>query len=307
MFFCFSVIIFFISIGCLGQNIPIDSIRFELKDDNRIYTYCKINESDSLLFLIDTGASDLVIDSEKLDKVSLNFEGTIENLGTTGTNAVLLSTNNELSWGSQVISNIPIISIPYPNEIWDGVLGLSVLTNYTIKIDYDSMKVYLFDKSTFKMSPDTNNKLFFQYNVPFIEIEVVTPDWVNRKMKVEIDTGSDRILDISTKYARANNLKIEKNDVFAVSTVVSSDGNSGKISNVFFPKVKISEMEFYQIPGGISEIEYGIMNKEGVDGILGNWFLKRFNLTFDFQNNYLTLEPNNHLHSPYYKFLIEAK
>ena len=38
-----------------------DSIPFELGKDNRVYIHCRVNDSDTLRFLFDTGATDMVL------------------------------------------------------------------------------------------------------------------------------------------------------------------------------------------------------------------------------------------------------
>lgn len=286
-----------------AQNKPIDSIPFKLEKDNRIYTYIKVNKSDFLYFLIDTGASDMVINSAKLSKVNMTFDSNVQNTGTTGVNTVKSSTSNLLSWGNQNLTNVQFISIPYPNEKWDGVLGLSVLKRYNVKIDYNKMQIYLYEKNIFKNEDLHKIKIHYVKKVPIIEIKIKTIDNKIHTLKMEIDTGSDRIIDISTPYVNNNNLLDIYKSSFATSTVTSSDGNSGTILNNYFPIVTISNFEFYKIPGGLAQIEFGIMNTDGIDGIIGNWFLKRFNLTFDFKNDYLYLEPNNNLHTTYYEFL----
>jgi len=286
-----------------AQNKPIDSIPFKLEKDNRIYTYIKVNKSDFLYFLIDTGASDMVINSEKLSKVNMTFDSNVQNTGTTGVNTVKSSTSNLLSWGNQNLTNVRFISIPFPNEKWDGVLGLSVLKRYNVKIDYNKMQIYLYEKNIFKNEDLHKIKIHYVKKVPIIEIKIKTIDNKIHTLKMEIDTGSDRIIDISTPYVNNNNLLDIYKSSFATSTVTSSDGNSGTILNNYFPIVTIANFEFYKIPGGLAQIEFGIMNTDGIDGIIGNWFLKRFNLTFDFKNDYLYLEPNNNLHTTYYEFL----
>ncbi len=286
-----------------SQNKPIDTIPFVIEKDNRIYTYCKVNEKDSLYFLIDTGASDMVINSNRLHKIKMDFNSVVENTGTTGINSVKQSRNNTLFWGKQKYDNVKFISIPYNNELWDGVLGLSILRKHTIKIDYDTKQIYLYDKQNYKTNNKNKLKITYQYNVPFIDLEIETLDKKQRKLKCEIDTGSDRIIDISTSYVNENKLLNVYTTAFA-TTKVQGD-NEGVIYNVYFPKVKISNYELYKIPGGVAQIQNGIMNIKGIDGMIGNWFLKRFNLTFDFKNDYLYLEPNNYLHTRYFEFLTE--
>lgn len=289
----------------LAQNTPIASIPFQLEDDNRIYTYLKVNKSDSLYFLVDTGASDMVINSEILSKVDMNFNSTVSNMGTTGVNQVKLSTDNTVLWGTQALKNLDFISIPYPNEKWDGVLGLSLLTRFVVKIDYSTMLIYLYDRDKYQNSSSSKVKISYAHNVPIIEVKIKTVDNKTRNLRLELDTGSDRVIDISTSYVKRHRLLDVHPKAFATSTVTSSDGNSGKILNHYFPVVTISDFELYKIPGGLAQIDFGIMNSDEIDGIIGNWFLKRFNLTLDFENDYLYLEPNNNLHTAYYKFLTK--
>ena len=301
----FPIIIFFNLISFLlsAQSIPIDSIPFKLEKDNRIYTYLKVNKSDSLYFLFDTGASDMVINSEILSKVNMDFNSTISNMGTTGQNQVKLSTHNTVFWGTQKLKNLQFISISYPNEKWDGVLGLSLLKRFVVKIDYNTMLIYLYDKNNYQNLNNNKLKISYAHNVPIIEVEIKTIDNKTHNLHLEIDTGSDRIIDISTSYVNNHKLLDIYPKAFATSTVTSSDGNYGTILNNYFSVVTISEFELYKIPGGLAQIEFGIMNTDEIDGIIGNWFLKRFNLTFDFKNNYLHLAPNNNLHTPYYDFI----
>lgn len=301
------ILVFFslISFALLAQNIPIDSIPFKLENDNRIYTYLKVNKSDSLFFLFDTGASDMVINSERLSKVNMNFNSTKSNMGTTGVNSVKSSTKNVVLWGTQELKNLEFISISYPNEKWDGVLGLSLLKQFVVRIDYKTMLIYLYDKNTYESLNDNRLKINYAHKIPIVEVKIKTIDNKTHNLRLELDTGSDRIIDISTTYVNSHRLLDIYPTAFATSTITSSDGNTGTILNNYFPKVTISDFELYNIPGGLAQINFGIMNTNEIDGVIGNWFLKRFNVTLDFKNNYLYLEPNNHLHTAYYEFLIK--
>ena len=286
-----------------AQNIPIDSIPFKL-EKRKIYIPCKVNQSDTLYFMLDTGATDMVLNSKGLSKVKMVFDSTIENFGTTGKNILNLSTENTFSFGNQNLKKIKFITIP--NKEGDGIIGLSVLRQYIVKIDYDSRHLILYHKKNYQAPHKNKVKFKFQYGVPFIQVTMQTIDGKTRNLKLELDTGSDRIIDISANYANKHKklLNICKKNAFAISKVTSSDGKTGTIYNVYFPKVKISDFETYKIPGGIADqIQGGMMNAEGVDGIIGNWYLKRFNLIFDFENNNLYLEPNNYMYTPFYEFL----
>lgn len=48
-----------------------------------------------------------------------------------------------------------------------------------------------------------------------------------------------------------------------------------------------------------------MQSKEDIDGMIGNNFLKRFNIVIDFKNNKLYLQPNNFYYTPFYDFLVK--
>lgn len=59
----------------------------------------------------------------------------------------------------------------------------------------------------------------------------------------------------------------------------------------------VKQMDYH---GRYSEV-LGIEEK---DGVQGNNFLQRFDQLYDFKNNYLYLEVNNRLYTPFYDFLV---
>ena len=69
-----------------SANIPSDSIPFELGTASRIYVKCHVNGSRPLLFLFDTGATSMVINSNSLEGIPMEFNETIVNYGATGSN-----------------------------------------------------------------------------------------------------------------------------------------------------------------------------------------------------------------------------
>ncbi len=290
-----------------AQSKPMDSIAFFLKEDNRIYTHCQVNHSDTLLFLIDTGASDMVLNTNSPRKMDVTYNTTTVNTGTTGQSEVRASSGNQFLWGHQKKKDVSFIGIAYANERWDGVLGLSVLRQYVVRIDYDRMFIYLYDQAGYRNDQQQKLKMTYAHQVPMIEVEIETIDQRKRKVKVEVDTGSDRIFDLSTSYVNTQKLLEVYRSAFATSTITSSDGGKGIIYNVFFPKVNFSNYQLYRIPGGVAQIQFGVMNTVGFDGMIGNSLLKRFNLTLDFKNDELTMEPNNNMYTPFYDFLLRKE
>ncbi len=292
-----------IGVKSTAQNTPLTSIPFDMGADGRICLWCKVNQSDSLYFLLDTGASDMVINSTRLDKVEMLFDGSVSNLGTTGSGDIARSSSNDFTLGSIKHQETPFISIPYPNERFDGVLGLSVLRMYTVEINYDTKMVYLYDKESYTSDNPHRSKLEFRHSVPFTRVTIKSGEKELHPI-VEIDTGSDRALDLSTPFVKEHSLATHFNPPYAISTVYGSDGASGNINNVYFDSLELGSYTLYKIPGGWSELEFGMLNSQGCDGMMGNNLLKRFNIVLDFKNDYIYWTPNNYLYTPFYQFLV---
>lgn len=58
-------------------------------------------------------------------------------------------------------------------------------------------------------------------------------------------------------------------------------------------------------PPSYLSLTSGMQSKEDIDGMIGNNFLKRFNMVIDFKDNKIYLQPNNFYYVPFYDFLIK--
>lgn len=287
------------------KDVPIGEFPFAIAGDSRIYVTAFVNGSDSLRFLVDTGASDVVLNpnSPKL-KDRFTIDSQADNLGTSGENTISYSNHNALRIGSLQLDKVGCAIIEYPAEYWDGVLGLGALRLFNIEINYDDFMIYLYDKNT-NLEIENNCTVFpfeYVYNVPFITLPI-TINGENYNLTLEVDTGSDRVIDLNTPFVQKHNL-LETQKPFAISRIASSDGGSGELRNVFFDEVVVGKYHLPLVAGAFSTLTYGMQSKEDIDGMIGNNFLKRFNMVMDFKNNILFLKPNKFLFSPFYDFLL---
>ena len=91
---------------------------------------------------------------------------------------------------------------------------------------------------------------------------------------------------------------------FAISKISSSDANTGELLNVFFDELELDGLILPRIPGAFSTVTAGVQASDKMDGVFGNNFLQRFNMTLDLQRGFIYLEPNNLLYKPFYDFLL---
>ena len=128
----------FLCLLCLpawGEVTPVDTIPFELGADSRLYVTVYINGQDDrpLRFLLDTGATDVVLNSNSPRNSGAN---SVETIPSTAPSQVV-------RMGSRAISGLKLIAIPYPPDAWDGVLGNNFLQRFNQLYDFKNNYLYL--------------------------------------------------------------------------------------------------------------------------------------------------------------------
>ncbi len=286
---------------------PVGVIPFSIAEDSRIYVTARVNGSDSLNFLVDTGASSIVLNANSPKLKDFIHDGeTTHNLGSTGENDITYSNDNSVYIGTIHYDKAGCAHIPYPPEYWDGVFGLNGLAAFNIEINYDDFKIYCYAKEPLAIDSIKRCVSFpftYKYDVPFIE-RPVRINGTLYNLTLEVDTGSDRVIDLNTPFVNKHNL-LGTQKPFAISRIASSDGGSGELKNVFFDEVIIGPYIMPKVAGAFSTLTVGMQSKEDIDGMIGNNFLKRFNMLIDFKSNTLYLQPNNLYYTPFYDFLVK--
>lgn len=295
---------------------PVDTIPFELGADNRLYVTVYINGQDDrpLRFLLDTGATDVVLNSNSPRTEGLAaFTGSVENNSANSVETIPSTESSQVvRMGSRAISGLKLIAIPYPPDAWDGVLGLSYLRNFDVRIDYRRKSIFLYELGDGqKAASDKAVRLKMDYRlgdpgesgVPVVPVGVRVGG-VDYLVSVEVDTGSDRVFDLNTPFVRRNGL-LGTQKPFAISRIAGTVKDGDELQNVYFDSVKLGDaLTLPRIPGAFSTVTTGVQASDAMDGVLGNNFLQRFNQLYDFKNNYLYLEVNDRLYTPFYDFLV---
>ncbi|WP_071149752.1 retroviral-like aspartic protease family protein [Bacteroides ndongoniae] len=299
-----------LSLSLRAEVVPLDTIPFELGTDNRLYVTVYINGQDDrpLRFLLDTGATDVVLNSNSLRTEGLaTFTGSVENSGANSVETIPSTESSQVvRMGSRAISGLKLIAIPYPPDAWDGVLGLSYLRNFDVRIDYRRKSIFLYelgDGQKAASDKDVRLKMDYCLGVPVVPVGVRVGG-VDYLVSVEVDTGSDRVFDLNTPFVRRNGL-LGTQKPFAISRIAGTVKDGGELQNVYFDSVTLGDaLTLPRIPGAFSTVTAGVQASDAMDGVLGNNFLQRFNQLYDFKNNYLYLEVNDRLYTPFYDFLV---
>lgn len=296
-----------VSVFCArGANIPSGSIPFDLGKASRIYVKGSVNGSRPLLFLFDTGATSMVINSNSLKGVPMEFNETVVNYGATGSNEVRKSTKNTFSIGEKSFKHAPFVAIPYGPGHWDGVLGLWFIQQQVTEVNYTDRKIYLYPHGSYT-PPEGAIRLKIEYvmGIPVVPVQV-TVNGKTHQLRLSVDTGSDRVLDLNTPFVKKHRL-LGSQTPFCISSISSSDTNTGTLENVIFDNIQLGSFKLPLIPGAFSTVTSGIQSMAEMDGVMGNNLLKRFNLVYDAKEGYIYLIPNNLVYTPFYDCLLQPQ
>lgn len=270
-----------------------DTIPFKLGTDHGIHLKGKVNNSDSLDFLFDTGAGACVITSSLINqKVKINIDGSQENGGADGKAIVGQSSKNTIEINNLVWNNVSLLSIDYKKPSFDLVLGWVAFENKIVEINYEKNILVLHEALPQLSGEYTRLDFKLIQGIPYVKVKLVV-NKIESEGWFDFDTGSDGTLVIGQKFASEKSLnKVMKN--IGEGKSVGSTGNLITSKVVLLPKLKLGDYEMYQIPLLIQQQE--VDNVEYNENI-GSKILKRFNIIIDFKNNYIYLKPNNLFYS----------
>ena len=283
-----------------------DTVPFEIGADKRVYvrTYINGDKQKPFRFLVDTGASGVVLNAALPEVMAMaQFTSQVVNRGATSSETIpATKPGQKIQIGHNEVTGLTFIAIPYPPQAWDGVLGLAFLQSFDVVFNYDRKEIYLYRQGTAPKAKGQALPFEYRANVPIVPV-TVTINGVAHPLKVEVDSGSDRVLDLNTPYVRQHQL-YGTLPVFAVSSISGTSATQGRLENVCFDSATIAGISLPLLPGAFSTLTTGLQATEEFDGVMGNNLLQRFNQQWDFVHKTLYLTPNHRFYTPFYDFLI---
>ncbi|RKE81889.1 retropepsin-like aspartic protease [Chryseobacterium sp. AG363] len=277
---------------------PISVLPFFL-ENNSVYVYCKVNKTDSIKFLFDTGADGSVINSNSKKKIPLKIDGKSENRGSNGVNTVDYSSHNTIQFGDIEKKEIRFTLIPYESVRFDGVFGTDLMKGNLIEIDYHRNEIRFYDEDDLLMDLTGYEKVKLHMidNYPAVESIIMVNDKEYSGF-FGLDSGADDVLTIASPFANKNVL-VTAMKTIGKATAQGSDGSVYEMPVVLCPAVQFAQKYLYNLPVTLSGSTEGIDSTEKMVGFFGNQFLKRFNTVIDFKNGFIYFKLNKNLYSEF--------
>lgn len=255
------------------------------------------NFPDSLNFILDTGSGGISLDSAtvaRLKLVTLPSDKTI--LGIAGIRQVKFIYNETLHLpGLKVdslnfhVNDYDILSSVYGEKV-DGIIGYSFFSRYIVRIDYDSLKVYVYSKGSFKYPKGGHLLKPVIASLPIQSALVKDAENINSRFY--FDTGAGLCLLLSSDFVSDSSLLDPRKKSFP--TQAEGLGGKANMRLTTVKELRLGPYRFRRVPTYVFDDDYNVTSYPNLGGLLGNDILRRFNVTLNYDRREIYLIPNSH-------------
>src|SRR6266404_7134729 len=277
-------------------------IPFELFG-NLILLQVRVNNSDSLRFILDTGADTSVIDAQRAKALSLKPEGKIVGSGGAGTAEATFTKGVSVSLSGvelldQKIYVLPLESLSALGRKIDGVLGNDVLKEFVVEIDYSAGTINLYEPRGYRYSGTGKIiPLTIDEGLLFVRASVTPQGRAPIEARFEIDSGSTGAILLNTPFVESHKLLAT-----VPKTIQTNSGGVGGTAKMLIGRVNNVRLGRFVIDHPIthfSQAAKGDYASSKYDGLIGDRILSRFKVIVDYSRRRMILEPTPHFAEPY--------
>lgn len=285
------------------------SIPFELVH-NLIIIPVKVNESNTLNFILDSGVKTTLItrlyysDSLSLKeakKVAINGLGVgskLEALHSTGNDISLKGIEGKNQEVLVLLSDVFDLSTRMGMPV-HGIIGYDIFRNFVVKINYSSQVITLYRPNTLikKKKKAEEYPLFIEGHKAYIYANIKQHNADSLKVKLVLDTGASNSVSLYLPSDKRIALPPKVMEAY-LGRGLSGDIN-GKIGRL--PCISIGRYNLRNLPASYPEEEAirAALSLSNRNGNLGSEILSRFDVLIDYPHKRLLLLPNSRYKKPF--------
>ena len=277
------------------------TIPFEMVN-RHIVLKVRVNNSQPLSFLLDTGDQFAIINLDRAKELGLKLQGEIHMGGAGST----VSTGSFVRDSSFTIPGFPGFSQPLTlalpigrmaprfGQDFDGIIGSEFIKQFVLELDYQARVIKLYDKDKFNYAgpgesiPITLNSA----GHPIIEAEVTPIGSAPVTGKFVLDVGSGGALALYSPFVAGHNLLSANLPTIKAIGVGGAGGEVvariGRVS-----ELKIGRFRISQPITLFAEDKVGAFADPALTGNIGQQIVSKFRLLLDYSRQRIIFEPND--------------
>jgi predicted aspartyl protease len=295
------VIVLLVAVACARGSVVEDmAVRV---DGNLVLVPTHVNESSPLTFILDTGASSVVLDNRRAAELGLDTVASDD--AQTGGGAVKAGEAEDVTIrvGRAELAGITVATIdlrPLDGALGmriDGILGYEIFAKYVIEIDYAAQHVRLHDPSRYRDAGRNAVPMTLEERLPVIRVDLARAAGGTAEAKVELDTGLTAGLMLTRTFVESNRIVDPVQPRLRITTGALLPGKvSAEV--VRLPAVRVGSFHLERIVTNITPTSEEAGVSGNTVGLLGAELLRRFTVVIDYPHSRLLLEPNAALLEP---------
>ena len=280
------------------------TIPFDLHG-NHIWMRGRLNDSDSLWMVLDTGASTSVMDGDLAKKLRFEAVGEGQAFGAGGVTesrsipGVTIHLPG-VDLPNQVVGTVPLASVSRQSgRSMDVVVGYPLFRNCAIEVDYDARVVRIWKGGSYQYRGQGSIvPITFIDNLPHVPAKVKLAGREAIAGHYVIDTGASSAVTLAAPF-------VEKEQVLAAvgKTLATRSGGVGGMNENQTARVDALVLGGQTLEQPIAILRSptagGRISGEGTDGNIGGDVLRRFKVTFDYPRKRMILEPGAAFREPF--------
>jgi hypothetical protein len=300
-------------LGCLlfscltwanAQRTGATVILFELSDRGHIFLRVRVNNSEPLWFILDSGSGDTVLNNKLIKKLKLKVVAGGNASGAGGEQAAVLTDNVALDINGVRLAHQEIPAIDFERleksigrEI-SGMLGYDFIRRFVLEVDYQALVMRVHNAASYRyrgtgeVLPITT-----EADHPHVRLTVGLPGREPLTGKFVIDGGAGGVtLEFSSSFVAAHQL-LERMEILETKTLAAI-GGTHTISYGRGETIQIGKLLLQKPILGFSTASRGSLVNPKIAGLIGTKLLRRFTVIYDDKRHRIIFEPNRSFADP---------
>jgi Aspartyl protease/PDZ domain len=288
----------------LAKRRKITRIPFEFQA-NLVIVPVKVNNSDTLRFILDTGVSSIILTDPQVAKNQQMIFARSVKISGAGEGADIeagIALDNTITMGDMVgyrqnlvvLKNDILKLSEFVGSPIHGIIGYEIFNRFAVTIDFGTNEIILENPEHYKYKPNKGERfpITIEENKPYLSTVELINEKQSLPLKVILDTGAGHAISLDAN--RSNGIPMPEKVVKAqlgrgLSGIIN--GSLGRIS-----KLKLGKFEMKNLVASFPDSSsYRIKGIELTErqGNIGCEFLRRFKVTFNYRDQYIVLKPIN--------------
>ncbi|MEO8822171.1 MAG: aspartyl protease family protein [Ginsengibacter sp.] len=260
------------------------------------------NLPDTFNFILDTGSGGISLDSTTTARYNIPHVPSGRYIyGIAGVRKVDFAPHQSLSFPGLTVDSLDfyindyeVLTSVYGIKI-DGIIGYSFFSRYLVKVNFDSLKIGVFNPGYISYPPHG-----MLLHPEFQGLPIFPMTMKDSKRFTEnyfFDTGAGLCFLISTQFNEDSSVLIRRRK--PVQIQVQGMGGKKRMQLTLVKEVQIGNYKFRKVPTYLFDDEFNVLAYPQRCGLVGNDIFRRFNLIINYPKKEIHLTPNSHFRDPF--------